>query len=530
MNASARKILIGLITNKEFVKRYINMFPKGLFLGEIGAGVVEKWCFKYFNKYGEAVGRNIQHAYNKAVENKTLGKDELEFIELLLTSLSNEYDNNSSSVDYLIDEAVDYANKCGLEALKSNIDYALDSGKIQDALNAYEKFKKVEKGEALPVISLYDDKKVTELALKKSAEPFLHSMSKDPFLEEVFSQIVPSEYTIYRGRSKSAKSYGGYAIAIQALIQKKNVAIFSLGDLNESMAVKRLVGLLLHRPTIESQANKTVRKPHIDCYKNEYNDCVNIERECFVPYKNEKGEINPNYKPCTKCKGKACFPVCVTHTFEDSGAMVTENDIKVVIEEMQKHLKDNIFDLYTFSAQEKSVGDIADIIEENYYAKGKTLDLIIIDYWAQLKFERGSEKYAMWEKTSQQAVALKNLCLKYNTSVLVLDQSTLRNQEGSSEELINISNYTASQDKDCYTSSLITTNIQSDDKKNGTLKIKVLFNRYGTGETVGDGYILVCNSLSTGEYACDSIYVDTETIKAIEEFESAHGIAKKKKK
>ena len=245
MNASARKILIGLITNKEFVKRYINMFPKGLFLGEIGAGVVEKWCFKYFNKYGEAVGRNIQHAYNKAVENKTLGKDELEFIELLLTSLSNEYDNNSSSVDYLIDEAVDYANKCNLEALKSNIDYALDSGKIQDALNAYEKFKKVEKGEALPVISLYDDKKVTELALKKSAEPFLHSMSKDPFLEEVFSQIVPSEYTIYRGRSKSAKSYGGYAIAIQALIQKKNVAIFSLGDLNESMAVKRLVGLLL---------------------------------------------------------------------------------------------------------------------------------------------------------------------------------------------------------------------------------------------------------------------------------------------
>ena len=55
MNASARKILIGLITNKEFVKRYINMFPKGLFLGEIGASVVEKWCFKYFNKYGDVV-------------------------------------------------------------------------------------------------------------------------------------------------------------------------------------------------------------------------------------------------------------------------------------------------------------------------------------------------------------------------------------------------------------------------------------------------------------------------------------------
>ena len=109
MNTSARKILIGLITNKEFVKRYINKFPKGLFLGEIGAGVVEKWCFKYFNKYGDVVGRNIQHAYNKAVENKTLGRDELEFIELLLTSLSNEYDNNSSSAEYLIDEAVEYA-------------------------------------------------------------------------------------------------------------------------------------------------------------------------------------------------------------------------------------------------------------------------------------------------------------------------------------------------------------------------------------------------------------------------------------
>ena len=206
MNSSARKILIGLITSTEFVKRYINLFPKGLFLGDIGAGIVEKWCVNYFNKYNEAVGRNIQYAYQKSVENKSLGKDELEFIEILLSSLSNEYDRSSSSVEYLIDEAIEYANKKQLETLKSNIDYALDTGKVQDAINAYEKFKKVEKGDVLPVISLYDDKKVTELALKKSAEPFLHSMSIDAFLEEVFSQIVPSEYTIYRGRSKSAKS------------------------------------------------------------------------------------------------------------------------------------------------------------------------------------------------------------------------------------------------------------------------------------------------------------------------------------
>lgn len=530
MNTNAREILIGLITNKDFIKRYIALFPKGLFLGEIGAGVVEKWCLKYFEKYGEAVNRNIQHAYTKSVENKSLSGEELEFIELLLSSLSKESDNSTVSTEYLIDEAVEYANKRNLENLKSNIDYALDSGKIQDALSAYEKFKKVEKGEALPVISLFDNNKVSELALKKSAEPFLRPLTANPFLEEVFSQIVPSEYTIYRGRSKSAKSFGGYAIAIQAMLQKKNVAIFSLGDLNESMAVKRLVGLLLHRPTIESQANKQVRKPHIDCYLNRFNECQNIERTCFVPYKNENDEVNPQYVPCTNCKGKKCFPACVTHTFEDSGDMVTDADIKVFLEKIKNYVGDKIFDLYTFSAQEKSVGDIADIIEENYYSKGKTLDLIVIDYWAQLKFERGSEKYAMWEKTSQQAVALKNLCLKYNTSVLVLDQSTLRNQEGSSEELINISNYTASQDKDCYTSSLITTNIQSEDKKNGTLKIKVLFNRYGTGETVGDGYVLVCNCLSTGEYASESIYIDSEMMKCIEEFESAHGIAKKKKK
>ena len=76
---------------------------------------------------------------------------------------------------------------------------------------------------------------------------------------------------------------------------------------------------------------------------------------------------------------------------------------------------------------------------------------------------------------------------------------------------------------------LITTNIQKEDKKNGTLKIKVLFNRYGTGNTVDDGYILVCNCLSTGEYASESMYIDSETIKCIEEYESTHGIAKKKK-
>ena len=530
MNTNAREILIGLITNKDFIKRYIALFPKGLFLGEIGAGVVEKWCLKYFEKYGEAVNRNIQHAYTKSVENKSLSGEELEFIELLLSSLSKESDNSTVSTEYLIDEAVEYANKRNLENLKSNIDYALDSGKVEDALKAYEKFKKVEKGESVPVVSLFNTAKVSELALKKSAEPFLHSLTDNPFLEEVFSQIVPSEYTIYRGRSKSAKSFGGYAIALQAMLQKKNVAIFSLGDLNESMAIKRLVSLLLHKPSIASQANKTVRKPHIDCYLNKSNECQNIERTCFVPYKNENDEVNPQYKPCTNCKGKKCFPVCVTHTFEDSGDMVSADDITTFLNTVKNHIGDKIFDIYSFSAQKKSIGDIADMLDEYYYSQGKTLDLVVIDYWAQVKFEKGSEKYASWEKITQQAVALKNLCLKYNTSVLILDQSTLRNQEGSSDELINISNYTAGQDKDCYTSSLITTNIQKEDKKNGTLKIKVLFNRYGTGNTVDDGYILVCNCLSTGEYASESIYIDSETMKCIEEFESAHGIAKKKNK
>ena len=72
MNASARKILIGLITNPDFIKRYIELFPNGLFKGDIGSGIVERWCLNYFNKYKTAVGRNIQHAYTKAVENKSL--------------------------------------------------------------------------------------------------------------------------------------------------------------------------------------------------------------------------------------------------------------------------------------------------------------------------------------------------------------------------------------------------------------------------------------------------------------------------
>ena len=182
IDTNARKILIGLITNKDFIKKYLQLFPKGLFLGEIGAGVVEKWCIKYYEKYGEAVNSNIKHAYDKSVANKSLGGEELEFVEILLSSLSSESDTSTATTEYLVDEAVEYANKRNLENLKSNIDYALDSGKVEDALKAYEKFKKVEKGESVPVVSLFNTAKVSELALKKSAEPFLHSLTDNPFL------------------------------------------------------------------------------------------------------------------------------------------------------------------------------------------------------------------------------------------------------------------------------------------------------------------------------------------------------------
>lgn len=534
-NESMRKILIGLITDKNFVKEYIKTFPEAQFKGMVGVSLLEKWSRAYYLKYGDAMKSNVRVALDRMIQGKRIGEDDLRYIEMLLQSLSAESDaEEATPVEYLLDLAVQEINRINLAKIAEQVTDNVSRGDVSSALKAYENFKKVEKGEELPKISLIDDvEEVVNCATSSNNEAILTAHSNNPFEEELFSQILPGEYTLISARSKGFKTFITYTIALDAAIQKKNVLLFSLGDLNKQMSMKRLMSLLLHKPSIQAQEHNMVKVPHIDCCKNKMNLCYNINRTCNTSYEDENGDRCSDYVACTACAkcGKA-FPVCVTHTEEDTGSMLTEADVTNAMKALKAHMGEGkVFDFYAFSACDKTMNELSDIVG-SYFDKGIPIDLVCIDYWGQVAIEPSDVRLPQHQAITNQAIALKNMALKYNVAVVIADQATIRPTENgmSSEDLLTASAFTGSANKLTYTSSCINSNVQSDDRRNSTIKLTTSLSRYGLGLTLGNGYVLVCNAPSKGKFAYESFHVTEDHIKAYNDFIKENNLDDDKKK
>lgn len=531
---SVRKILIGLVCNAEFVKEYINTFDEPVFKGALGISWIEKWCTGFFRKYGTNVGSNITVAYDKAVRNKTIAPDELQYIETLLTSISIQSDSDDgSTVEYLIDLAQTEANRRRVETLKDTITEALDKEDVASALEAYDRFKRVERGEILPEVDLLNDEdKVAELALSKESKACLSGTND--FEKEVYPLLTPGDLIFYRGRSKGLKSYGAYSIACSYVLNKLNTVIFGLGDLSEADSIKRLICSFAHKPFDDKDEGRAVKKPHLDCWKNVTNECMRIDRVCSCAYKDADGNFNKDYKPCTTCRyNGSIFPATVTHTIENMDKAITGDEVKRYVKGLRKHVGDNgVFKLYTFSAGQKTASDLYDIVR-SYYENGKPLKLVVIDHFSQMKPERGTEKMSLSERTEQTCIVLRNMALDFKTTVLVCDQGQIRSEEGSNAMLTD-ADYTAGASKAQYASAIITTNVQKDDKMNNTVKIATQMARHGSTTFSDGGYVLVCNDIARGFFNQDSFYCSPEHIKAIEDFKMEHGmgeeVGKKKKR
>jgi hypothetical protein len=427
-----------------------------------------------------------------------------------------------------MDISVDEANSARLAVLRNKLEEGLDKNDIEGTLKAYEQFKKVERGEELPKIDLLNDEdKLVECTTAPGAESILIPRPDDAYEKEVFAQIVNSEYTMLKARAKGFKTFAIYNLAIRAVMQKKSVLLFSLGDLNMQMSCKRLMGLFLQKPCMKQHANKLVRVPHIDCYKNKFNSCMNINRTCTKPYIDENGNFNSDYTPCTACsKCNKPFPVCVTHSLERTGDVITESEVREASAILKRFAKDKVFDFYSFAACSKTVQDISDLVG-SYFEQGKRIDLVLIDYWGQLAVPKGYERAPLHEQVTKQAVDLKNMCMKYGTACVVADQATIRTTEAgaTSEDLLTESSYTGSQNKVTYTASCINSSVQKEDRKDGTIKTHITVSRYGFGETQNDGYILTTCPVAVGKFANESFHVTSEHIEEIEKFKKENGLA-----
>ena len=145
-----RKILIGLITSTEFLKKVKPIWNISL-LESVTAKRLATWIWEYFDKYNEAPGKGIEAIYLSKVRDNKIPKDIAEEIEQdILPSLSKEFVKEGVDTQFLFDETEKYFNERHLRLLSQTIEGLVGEGKTEDAVELIRSFRPI----AGPVISL----------------------------------------------------------------------------------------------------------------------------------------------------------------------------------------------------------------------------------------------------------------------------------------------------------------------------------------------------------------------------------------
>ena len=136
-----RKILISLITSTEYCQKIKDIWNIQL-IESVTAKRLASWVWEYFEKYNKAPGKEIETIYYSKLKGGKLPKDIAEEIEQdILPGLSEEYENESLNLEYLIEETEKYLNERHIQLLTDNIQSLLASGEREEAEKMVREFK-----------------------------------------------------------------------------------------------------------------------------------------------------------------------------------------------------------------------------------------------------------------------------------------------------------------------------------------------------------------------------------------------------
>jgi len=145
-----KKILTGMIISTQFLAGITPLHKQEYWDGS-GAGTVAKWCIDYYEKYEKAPGQDIQSIYEKEEREDRIDESHLRFIELLLSSLSQRYEEDVEKFDseYMLDQAENWFKKRSLDILSRDIQSRLSQEDVDGAEEKISKYNVPRKDDIL---------------------------------------------------------------------------------------------------------------------------------------------------------------------------------------------------------------------------------------------------------------------------------------------------------------------------------------------------------------------------------------------
>ncbi len=244
-SSKERLILTGMIVDVTVLGRISSKWQRGMFKSK-WANIIAKWCVSFYRKYEDVPMNQIENIFESwAAETKD--KEAVPLVEKFLDSLSEEYEGlqEESNSDYIIDMAGVYFNRVQVEQLAETIQGDVDRGKVTEAVGHVTTFNQIEMGVGEGIDILQNTEAIKE-AFKEKGEPLIQYSGA---LGEFFKGALERDaFIAFMGPDKVGKSFWLIDIAYRAMLQRRRVAFFEVGDMSQNQVMRRLMTRISCRP------------------------------------------------------------------------------------------------------------------------------------------------------------------------------------------------------------------------------------------------------------------------------------------
>lgn len=507
-----RRIITGMIVSSDYLAM-IEKFWDSSYLESSELRMIADWVMLYFKKYRQSPDENIQSIYMENLQKNTLSKSDAQYIELVLSDLSDEYGRGKQfNSAYLYDQTVKYLKTRELEQHNEEIQSLIDAGQIEEAEKLAQSFSSaigvdLDRGLDLSTKEALD---AVERAFSETSQKVL---SYPGALGEMWNDhLVRGGLFSFLAPEKRGKTFFMMEMGLRAIRQKSNVAFFSAGDMTEGQMLKRICIYITRRSDKEKYC-KAGFTPIGDCIYNQLDTCNRKDRNCdhgifddisldtfhqnyaqFINSENlkEKYEEFPDYEPCDSMscpirKGS----VWIKHHGEKRPLKASH--AKRALRKFFKRYRRR-FKLNTYPAGMLTVTEIRKCLDEWEKHDGFIPDIIIIDYADLLSADDGNVK----EYRHKQDHIWKNLrALSQERHVLIIT-ATQADANSYTKGRLSLSNFSEDKRKLAHVTAQYGLNQdpQGREKELGILRINEIVVREGEFSTNNEVYVL--QDLSSG--------------------------------
>ena len=451
------KIITSMITSNEFLGQVASTLDLDLFTAD-HFKTIARWCKKYFERYHKAPVEYIETMYHAWVEKGKAKEETIEAVHDILEKISDDFENeNQINIPYLLDEASEYFSLRKIEQLRDNLDLAVMEKDISIAQDTVNAFRTVGLGQSRG-IDLFRDSEALTAAFSESQKPLftVGNIAAQRFFQNAFAR---DNLIAILGPEKRGKTFWCCEFAIRALMNRKKVAMFQVGDLSQNQFIKRAA----------------VRFAGMPMFKNQ---CGKIQ----IPIEMRKGKDNQlRIKRKTKNVPKP----------------INEKATIIAMEKFRKRYglsKDGAYYMTSIHPNSSiNVAGITSILEKWEFENDFIPDVIIIDYADILADEPSIGGYDKRDKINETWKALRRLSQEKHCLVIAPTQADASSYN---LETLTASNFSEDKRKLSHVTGMLGLNQTNDEKQAGVMRLNWIVLREAPYSTSRCLYVGQCLELA----------------------------------